>query len=140
MKLIKTKKLKLKPILDQKKLYTRSAQLRFIQNLEGISQLSTEKSLYLCGSNKPSLHSSQTTGSYLFRYDLENNFKQPSVLVNSAYVHYNPMMVLVNNDILVVIGGKNQIFDLALYPESRLSLMSQVDIIRSAENQLLDQV
>jgi len=84
--------------------------LRFISNLEGISQYSTDKSLYLCGSNKPSLHSSQTTGSYLFRYDLENNFTQPAFLVNSAYVHYNPMMVLVNNDILVVIGGKNQIF------------------------------
>lgn len=94
----------------KKKLYTRSAPLRFISNLEGISQYSTDKSLYLCGSNKPSLHSSQTTGSYLFRYDLDNNFKQPAFLVNSAYVHYNPMMVLVNNDILVVIGGKNQIF------------------------------
>ena len=33
----------------------------------------SENCLYLCGSNKPSLHSSQTTGSYLFRYDLENN-------------------------------------------------------------------
>ena len=96
--------------MDQKKLYTRSAPLRFISNLEGISQYSTDKSLYLCGSNKPSLHSSQTTGSYLFRYDLDNDFKQPAFLVNSAYVHYNPMMVLVNNDILVVIGGKNQIF------------------------------
>jgi hypothetical protein len=84
--------------------------VRFIPSLEGITQYSTEKSLYLCGANKPSLHSSQTTGSYLFRYDLENNFSQPSILVNSAYAHYNPMMVLVNNDILVVIGGKNQIF------------------------------
>jgi len=96
--------------LDKDKLYMRSAPLRFIPNLEGITQYSTEKSLYLCGSNQPALHSSQTTGSYLFRYDLENNFSQPSVLVNSAYAHYNPMIVLVNNDILVVIGGKNQIF------------------------------
>ena len=108
---VKKSKCKIKVYdLDQKKLYTRSAPLRFISNLEGISQYSTDKSLYLCGSNKPSLHSSQTTGSYLFRYDLDNNFKQPAFLVNSAYVHYNPMMVLVNNDILVVIGGKNQIF------------------------------
>ena len=108
---VKKSKCKIKVYdLDQKKLYTRPAPLRFISNLEGISQYSTDKSLYLCGSNKPSLHSSQTTGSYLFRYDLENDFKQPAFLVNSAYVHYNPMMVLVNNDILVVIGGKNQIF------------------------------
>ena len=108
---VKKSKCKIKVYdLDQKKLYTRSAPLRFISNLEGISQYSTDKSLYLCGSNKPSLHSSQTTGSYLFRYDLDNNFKQPAFLVNSAYVHYNHMMVLVNNDILVVIGGKNQIF------------------------------
>lgn len=84
--------------------------MRFIPHLEGISQYSTDKSLYLCGTNKASVHSSQTTGSYLFRYDLENNFKIPSVLVNSVYVHYNPMMVLVNNDVLVVIGGKNQVF------------------------------
>lgn len=108
---VKKSKCKIKVYdLDQKKLYTRFAPLRFISNLEGISQYSTDKSLYLCGSNKPSLHSSQTTGSYLFRYDLDNDFKQPAFLVNSAYVHYNPMMVLVNNDILVVIGGKNQIF------------------------------
>ena len=99
---VKKSKCKIKVYdLDQKKLYTRSAPLRFISNLEGISQYSTDKSLYLCGSNKPSLHSS---------HDLDNNFKQPAFLVNSAYVHYNPMMVLVNNDILVVIGGKNQIF------------------------------
>ena len=96
--------------LDQKKLHIKIAALRFISNLKGISQISTDKSLYLCGSNKISLNSSETTGSYLFRYDLEDNFAQPSVLVNSAYVHYNPMIVLVNDDILVVIGGKEQIF------------------------------
>ena len=71
--------------LELKKLYIKSAPLRFISNLEGITQYSTQKSLYLCGSNKPALNSSETTGSYLFRYDLADNFKQPSVLVNSAY-------------------------------------------------------
>ena len=96
--------------LEQKKLYIKSAPLRFINNLEGITQYSTENCLYLCGSNKIASNSSETTGSYLFRYDLEDNFKQPSVLVNSAYVHYNPMIVLINDDILVVIGGKEQIF------------------------------
>jgi len=96
--------------LELKKLYIKIAPLRFISNLEGITQYSTQKSLYLCGSNKPALNSSETTGSYLFRYDLADNFKQPSVLVNSAYVHYNPMIVLINEDILVVVGGKDQIF------------------------------
>ena len=96
--------------LEQKKLYIKTAPLRFISSLEGITQYSTQKSLYLCGSNKLLLNSSESTGSYLFRYDLEDNFKQPSVLVNSAYVHYNPMIVLINEDILVVIGGKEQIF------------------------------
>ena len=96
--------------LEQKKLYIKTAPLRFISSLEGITQYSTQKSLYLCGSNKLLLNSSESTGSYLFRYDLEDNFKQPSVLVNSVYVHYNPMIVLINEDILVVIGGKEQIF------------------------------
>jgi hypothetical protein len=96
--------------LEQKKLYIKTAPLRFISSLEGITQYSTQKNLYLCGSNKLLLNSSESTGSYLFRYDLEDNFKQPSVLVNSAYVHYNPMIVLINEDILVVIGGKEQIF------------------------------
>ena len=96
--------------LEQKKLYIKTAPLRFISSLEGITQYSTQKNLYLCGSNKLLLNSSESTGSYLFRYDLEDNFKQPSVLVNSVYVHYNPMIVLVNDDILVVIGGKEQIF------------------------------
>ena len=96
--------------LDKKKLHIKSAPLRFIPNLKGISQISTENSLYLCGSNKVSINSSESTGSYLFRYDLDDNFKQPSVLVNSAYVHYNPMISLINDDILVVIGGKEQIF------------------------------
>jgi hypothetical protein len=96
--------------LEQKKLYIKTAHLRFISSLEGITQYSTQKNLYLCGSNKLLLNSSESTGSYLFRYDLEDNFKQPSVLVNSVYVHYNPMIVLINEDILVVIGGKEQIF------------------------------
>ena len=96
--------------LDKKKLHIKSAPLRFIPNLKGISQISTGNSLYLCGSNKVSINSSESTGSYLFRYDLDDNFKQPSVLVNSAYVHYNPMISLINDDILVVIGGKEQIF------------------------------
>ena len=95
---------------DKKQLYIQSVPLRFISNTKGFSQISTENSLYLCGSNKISFDSSETTGSYLFRYDLDDNFKQPSVLVNSAYVHYNPMIVLVNDDIIVVIGGKQQIF------------------------------
>ena len=96
--------------LEQKKLYIKTAPFRFISSLEGITQYSTQKNLYLCGSNKLLLNSSESTGSYLFRYDLEDNFKQPSVLVNSVYVHYNPMIVLINEDILVVIGGKEQIF------------------------------
>ena len=96
--------------LEQKKLYIKTAPLRFISSLEGITQYSTHKNLYLCGSNKLLLNSSESTGSYLFRYDLDDNFKQPSVLVNSVYVHYNPMIVLINEDILVVIGGKEQIF------------------------------
>ena len=96
--------------LEQKKLYIKTAPLRFISSLEGITQYSTQKNLYLCGSNKLLLNSSESTGSYLFRYDLEDNFKQPSVLVNSVYVHYNPMIVLINEDTLVVIGGKEQIF------------------------------
>ena len=96
--------------LDKKKLYIKSSPLRFIENLEGITQISTDKSLYLCGSNKLYLNSSESTGSYLFRYDLEDNFKQVSVLVNSTYVHYNPMIALINGDILIVIGGKEQIF------------------------------
>ena len=95
---------------DKKQLYIQSVPLRFISNTKGFSQISTENSLYLCGSNKISFDSSETIGSYLFRYDLDDNFKQPSVLVNSAYVHYNPMIVLVNDDIIVVIGGKQQIF------------------------------
>ena len=93
-----------------KKLYIKSIPLRFISSLEGITQYSTNNSLYLCGSNNQTLISSETNGSYLFRYDIENNFKQPLLLVNSAYVHYNPMMALVNDDTLVVIGGKGQIF------------------------------
>ena len=96
--------------LEQKKLYIKTAPLRFISSLEGITQYSTQKNLYLCGSNKLLLNSSESTGPYLFRYDLEDNFKQPSVLVNSVYVHYNPMIVLINEDILIVIGGKEQIF------------------------------
>ena len=96
--------------LDKQQLYIKSVPLRFISNIKGFTQLSTENSLYLCGSNNISLDSSETTGSYLFRYDLDNNFIQPSVLVNSAYAHYNPMIILVNDDILVVIGGKQQIF------------------------------
>ena len=97
--------------LEKKRLYSQPILLRIITSLEGMSQLSDNKSLYLCGStnSKPG-KSSSSIGSYLFRYDLNDKFSKPVCLVNSAYNHYEPLMIMVENNILLVIGGKNQVF------------------------------
>ena len=97
--------------LENQKFFSKPTQLRIIKSLKGMSQLSNNKSLFLCGSDNSSPGKSPTsTGSYFFRYDIENNFSQPTCLVNSAYTHYEPLMIIVENDILLVIGGKNQVF------------------------------
>ena len=110
-RLLKNSKCQIKIFdLEKNKLYLRISNLRLITNLSGISQYSTDKSIYLCGFNKTSDHQSpDSMGSYLFRYDLENDFNQPTVLVNSIYVHYNPMMIILNDNIYVI-GGKKQLF------------------------------
>ena len=97
--------------LEKKRLYTQPTQLRIINSLEGMSQLSDNKSLYLCGSiNCNAGKSSSSTGSYFFRYDITDKFSKPTCLVNSAYTHYEPLMIIIENNILLVIGGKNQVF------------------------------
>lgn len=93
--------------MDEQKFFTRPCYLRIISSLTGMSQYSCGNSLYLCGIGTYRVLNS--TGSYLLRFDLEDNFSQPTLLVNTTYIHYNPMMVIIDSDIILVIGGKNQV-------------------------------
>lgn len=68
-----------------------------------MSQNSCGNSLYLCGSN------SQNTSCFLIHFNLEFMDIKTEVLVNAIYPHYKPIIFIVHSDIIVIIGGKNQI-------------------------------
>ena len=89
--------------LEDNRLFIRTCSLRIIQSLKGMSQNSCGNSLYLCGSNN------QKSSCFLIHINLESTSIKTEVLVNAIYPHYKPIVYIVHSDIIVVIGGKNQI-------------------------------
>ena len=68
-----------------------------------MSQNACGNSLYLCGSNN------QNSSCFLIHFNLEATDIKTEVLVNAIYPHYKPIIFIVHSDIIVIIGGKNQI-------------------------------
>jgi len=111
--------------IEENHLYIRTVPLKFIKSLKGMSQISTSDSLYLCGSNN------KNSSCFLIHFLLENTDIKTNILVNSVYSHYKPILFLVKDDILLVIGGKSQVLcekysiklkqwrDMAILPEER---------------------
>lgn len=94
--------------LDDQKIVSNVCYLRIISDLTGMSQYSYGNSLYLCGSNND--ENTNTTGSYFLRFDLEDDFKEPHILVTATFNHYKPMMMIINKDTILAIGGKKQVY------------------------------
>ena len=111
--------------IEENHLFIRTIPLKFIKSLKGMSQISTNDSLYLCGSNN------KNSSCFLIHFFLKNTDVKTNILVNSVYSHYKPIMFLVKDDILLVIGGKSQVLcekysiklkqwrDMAILPEER---------------------
>ena len=111
--------------IEENRLFIRNISLRIIQSLKGMSQISTSDSLFLCGSND------KNASCFLIYLILNSVNIETKILVNSAYPHYKPILFLVKNDILVVIGGKSQVLcekysislkqwrDMPILPEER---------------------
>ena len=68
-----------------------------------MSQNSCGNSLYLCGSNN------YNSSCFLIHFNLEATDIKTEVLVNAIYPHYKPIIYIVHSDIIVIIGGKNQV-------------------------------
>ena len=90
--------------LEENRLFIRSIPLRIIPSLKGLSQISSLNSLFLCGSNN------YNSSCFLININIYPTDIKSKILVNSAYSHYNPILFLLQEDILIVIGGKKQIF------------------------------
>ena len=90
--------------LEENRLFIRSIPLRIIPSLKGLSQISSLNSLFLCGSNN------YNSSCFLININIYSTDIKSKILVNSAYSHYNPILFLLQEDILIVIGGKKQIF------------------------------
>ena len=58
-----------------------------------MSQISSDNSLFLCGSNK------KNSSCFLIYLFLEENDIKSNILVNSAYSHYKPILLLVKKDV-----------------------------------------
>lgn len=78
-----------------------------MSSLEGISQISIESSLYLCGSSKIENSNVQTSGAFLLQIT-NPTLKKVQFLVNSKHSHYKPSLCNYGNNSLVVVGGKQQ--------------------------------
>ena len=89
--------------LEENRLFIRTCSLRIIQSLKGMSQNSCGNSLYLCGSNN------SNSSCFLIHFNLDSIDIKTEVLVNAIYPHYIPIIFIVHYDIIVIIGGKNQI-------------------------------
>ena len=89
--------------LEENRLFIRTCSLRIIQSLKGMSQNACGNSLYLCGSNN------SNSSCFLIHFNLEPIDIKTEVLVNAIYPHYKPIIFIVHYDIIVIIGGKNQI-------------------------------
>lgn len=81
--------------------YILNLQLRFIKNLKGISQISSNNKLYLCGASEDN----NMGGSFLLCFDPMRCTTTP--LVNSIYHHYYPTLSVFNETNLVALSGKN---------------------------------
>ena len=68
-----------------------------------MSQISTNDSLYLCGSNH------KNTTSFLIHFYLQNTDVKTNILVNPVYAHYKPILLLVKENIWLVVRGKSQV-------------------------------
>ena len=80
--------------------------LRILSSLSGISQLTHNNNLYLCGSPL-----SSSTGASLLTIDSSKSLTNPQVhfLINSKLPHYKPsLIVLPGDNHFIVIGGKAQ--------------------------------
>ena len=111
--------------IEENRLFIRNVSLRIIKSLKGMSQISLGDTLFLCGSNH------RNSSCFLIYFILQQNDIITKILVNSAYPHYKPILFLLKEDILVVIGGKNQVLcekysinlkqwrDMPILPEER---------------------
>ncbi len=93
--------------IEEEKCFKKNIFLRVLSNLEGISQLNVNNSLYLCGIN--GLKTENVIGSHLLKVNIEEKKTSIIFLVNSIFTHYNPSMTVWKSDLIIVVGGKGQI-------------------------------
>ncbi len=90
----------------EEKIYINKIKFHIITSLKGLSQLNQENSIFLCGG----LNEKPYSGSFLIRINyniiMENSIK---FLINSQYVHEYPSMLYIGDNLIIIIGGKNQI-------------------------------
>jgi hypothetical protein len=76
---------------------------RIFKELNGLSQLNFQNSLYLCGAGEENSDS----GSYFMRFDPLSSNHNVNILVTATHHHYFPVMYGWKNEFILVIGGRN---------------------------------
>jgi hypothetical protein len=94
--------------IEEEKCFTQKLYLKVIKTLSGISQLNINNTLYFCGINEIN-NDNNSVGSYMFKIKYSNFNPSLYFLVNSVYTHIYPSMSLWKNEIIIIIGGKDQI-------------------------------
>jgi hypothetical protein len=93
--------------IEEEKCFKQKILLRVITDLSGISQLNVNNSLYLCGINDE--NRDNVIGSYLFKINFDIPIQSPIFLVNSVFSHISPSMTIWKSDLIIIVGGKEQI-------------------------------
>ena len=93
--------------IEDEKCFKQNILLRVITSLSGISQLNVNNTLYLCGINDD--NKDNVVGSYMFKLSCDVKNPSPIFLVNSVFSHLSPSMTIWKSDLIIVVGGKEQI-------------------------------
>ena len=95
--------------IDEDRVSSLSVNLRVLNSLDGISQVNSDDGyIYLCGNNEENISPNLIYGAYLFKLHIVDKKVETHFLINSRSPHYNPSL-LINNKMILVIGGKGQI-------------------------------
>jgi hypothetical protein len=81
--------------------------LRVLKSLDGISQIPILNSLFLCGISEENMNN--TVGAFLSYIDLTKSNPSIEFLVNSIFPHIYPSLLSYKKDLIIVVGGKEQI-------------------------------
>ena len=90
--------------IESKKGKSSQLDIRILSSLQGLTELTFNNILYLCGSPK----ADDIGSSFLIRVEHDKKPLSATLLISTINHHYYPSMIGIKNDKILVVGGKHQ--------------------------------